>query len=182
MLDIDVSQATPRTAEPIAEKHLSAAVGLVNATHAGEDFFEPLTIDSLHGRLTRDPLYNIANLRGVFDGETLVAVAGLLDKGSHTTRIRIDRATGKETRSRSTAVVDWGYVPGRQDVFAELLACLAAETRALGRTSLTICEPRPGSLTLDLPHRRSAVSLFTPSLPPPAAVATSGLYFDLLNF
>ena len=118
----------------------------------------------------------------MFDGDALIAVTGLLDKGSHTARIRIDRATGRETRSRSAAVVDWGYAPGREDAFAELLACLAAETRALGRTSLTICEPRPGSLALELPHRRSAVSLFTPSLPPPADVAISGLYFDLLNF
>jgi GNAT superfamily N-acetyltransferase len=182
MLDIDVSEAAPRTAEPITEEHLPAAVDLINAAHAGEDFFEPLTLDSLRGRLTRDPLYSIANLRGVFDGGTLVAVAGLLDKGSHTARIRIDRATSKETRTRSAAVADWGYAPGREDAFTELLACLAAETRALGRTSLTICEPRPGSLALELPHRRSAVSLFTPSLPPPAGAAIRGLYFDLLNF
>jgi GNAT superfamily N-acetyltransferase len=182
MLDIDVSQAPPRTAEPTTEVHLPAVVDLINATHAGEDFFEPLTVASLRGRLTRDPLYSIANLRGVFEGASLVAVAGLLDKGSHTARIRIDRTAGRETRSRGAAVVDWGYAPGHEAAFAQLLACLAAETHALGRTSLTICEPRHGSLALELPHRRWAASLFTPALPPPADAAISGFFFDLLNF
>jgi GNAT superfamily N-acetyltransferase len=181
LLDIDVSQATPGTAEPIAEERLPEAVDLVNATRAGEDFFEPLTVDSLRARLTRDRAYGLANLRGVFNGGALIAVAGLLDKGAYTERIRIDRASGRETRSRSAAVVDWGYVPGRQGQFVELLDVLAADARALGRTTLTICQPRPDSLSPGLPFGHGAVSLFTPSLKPPATEAMGGLFFDLMN-
>jgi hypothetical protein len=181
LLDIDVSRATPGTAEPITEERLPEAVDLINATHAGEDFFEPLTVDSLRARLTRDRAYGLSNLRGVFNGGALIAVAGLLDKGAYTERIRIDRASGRETRSRSAAVVDWGYAPGRQGQFVELLDGLAANARALGRTTLTICEPRPDSLSPGLPYGRGAVSLFTPSLKPPPTEAIGGLCFDLLN-
>jgi GNAT superfamily N-acetyltransferase len=181
LLDIDASQATPGMAEPIAEERLPETVDLINATHAGEDFFEPLTIDSLRARLTRDRAYGLANLRGVFNGGALIAVAGLLDKGAYTERIRIDRASGRETRSRSAAVVDWGYAPGRQGQFVELLDVLAADARALGRTTLTICEPRPDSLSPGLLYGHGAVSLFTPSLKPPATEAMGGLFFDLMN-
>ena len=181
LLDIDVSQATPGAADPIAEERLPEAVDLINATHAGEDFFEPLTVASLRARLSRDRAYRFANLRGVFAGGALIAVAGLLDKGAYTERIRIDRASGRETRSRSAAVVDWGYAPGRQGQFVELLDFLAADARALGRTTLTICEPRADSFSPGLPYSRGAVSLFTPSLKPPATEAIGGLYFDLLN-
>jgi GNAT superfamily N-acetyltransferase len=181
LLDIDVSQATPSAAEPIAEGQLPEAVNLINATHAGEDFFEPLTVASLQARLSRDRTYGLANLSGLFDGRALIAVAGLLDKGAYTERIRIDRAAGRETRSRSAAVVDWGYAPGRQGQFVELLNRLSADARALGRTTLTICEPLPDSFSLRLPYRRGAVSLFTPSMKPPATKAIGGLYFDLLN-
>ncbi len=182
MLDIDVSGVSSAPAEAVVVGRLAEAVELINATHAGQDFFEPLTLVSMRGRLSRDPLYGIANLCGIFDEGRLVAVGGLLDKGSHTARIRVDRATGRETRTRSAAVVDWGYAAGREDAFQALLASLAAETRALGRTSLTVCEPRPNALVIDLPHRRSAVSLFTPSLPPAGDARSRGLYFDLLNF
>ena len=181
LLDIEVTQATPGTAMPIAEERLPEAVDLINTTHTGEDFFEPLTVDSLRARLSRDRAYGLANLRGVFAGGALIAVAGLLDKGAYTERIRIDRASGRETRSRSAAVVDWGYAPGRQGQFAELLDCLAADARALGRATLTICEPRPDSFSSSLPYRRGAVSLFTPSMKPPATETIGGLYFDLLN-
>ena len=181
LLDIDVPQTTPGTAEPIAGVRLPEAPDLINATHAGEDFFEPLTVDSLRARLSRDRVYGLANLRGVFAGGALIAVAGLLDKGAYTERIRVDRGSSRETRSRSAAVIDWGYAPGRQGQFAELLDCLAADARALGRTTLTICEPRADSFSPGLPYRRGAVSLFTPSMKPPAAEAIGGLYFDLLN-
>jgi GNAT superfamily N-acetyltransferase len=181
LLDIDVSQATPGAAEPIAEKQLPEAVDLINATHAGENFFEPLTVDSLRARLSRDRAYGLANLRGLFAGGALIAVAGVLDKGANTERIRIDRASGRETRSRSAAVVDWGYAPGRQGQFVELLDCLAADARALDRTTLTICEPQANSFSPGSPCKRGTVSLFTPSMKPPAVEAIGGLYFDLLN-
>lgn len=177
LVEIDVSQAPAVQAERLKEAHWPNAVELINRAHADHEFFEDLTVDRLRARLTRDPAYD--HLLGSFDGETLVAVGGLLDKGRYTERIRVDRATQEEKRSRTAAVVDWGYERGHYNEFVRLLGALCSEARALGRSSLTICEPRPGAITPALPHKRSAIALFTPSLGAPESV--DGLYFDLLN-
>lgn len=179
LVEIDVSRAPDATALRLSEEQWPAAVELINATHRGEDFFEALTVETLGARLTRDAAYSPDSLRGVFGGETLVAAGGVIDKGRYTERIRIDRSSGEEKRTRSAAIVDWGYAPGHEDAVAELLAALAADARSLGRKSLTVCEHRPGAITPALPHKRSAIALFTPSLGAPASV--DGLYFDLLN-
>lgn len=180
-LHIDTSQANAGSGEPIGEEHLDRVVALVNATHEGQDFFEPLTPASLRARLHRDSQYSITDLHGAFEGGELVAVAGLLDKGAHSERIDTNTATGEVVRSRRAAVVDWGFAPGHEPAFARLLERLAAEAHRLGRGELSICEPFPGAVPVGLPHIRSVISLFTPSLKPPEAEALRGLYFDPLN-
>ncbi len=181
ILEFDVSDADGGRATKIREEHLPEAVGLVNTTLASADFFEPLTVESLHARLSRDRFYSVDNLYGVFEGGSLVAVGGLRDKGATTERIRTDRTTGVTTRSRGAAVADWGWAPGHREAFGELLRSLAAEARALGRSTLAICEPSPGALPdPGLPSRRSAAALFTPTIQPPAAGAIRSLYADML--
>jgi ribosomal protein S18 acetylase RimI-like enzyme len=182
LLDFDVSEAQGQP-EAVPENQLGEAVRLVNMTHAGEDFFEPLTLKSLAARLSRDSQYSIDNFRGIFEGGTLVAVGGLWDKGATTERIHVERATGVTTRSRGAAVVDWGWASGRKDAFAELLRGLAAQARARGRSTLTICEPAAGTLPdPGLPQRRWAAALFTPTIQPPPAESIRGLYVDMLYF
>jgi hypothetical protein len=181
-LEFDVSEALGRQPERIAEEQLGEVVRLVNMTHAGEDFFEPLTLGSLAARLARDRQYSINNLHGIFEGGALAAVGGLWDKGATTERIHVERTTGVTTRSRGAAVVDWGWAPGRGEAFVELLRCLAAEARALGRSTLTICEPSPGAIPdPGLLHRRSTASLFTPTMQPPPGDSIRGLYYDMLS-
>ena len=179
--EIDVSRAQTDRAEGIPEERLGEAAELVNRTHAGEDFFEPLIEGSLADRLRRDARYSIGDYHGVFEGGTLVAVGGLWDRGATVERLRLDRTTGVATRSRGAAVVDWGWAPGRKGAFAGLLGCLAGGARALGRSALTICEPSPQALPdHGLPALSGSVSLFTPAMDPPPAEAIRGLYFDLL--
>ena len=181
LLEFDVSEAQGRQAERIPEKQLGEAVRLVNITHTGEDFFEPLTFESLATRLSRDRQYSINNLYGVFEGGALVAVGGLWDKGATTERIHVEPATGVTTRSRGAAVVDWGWAASRREAFIELLRCLAAEARALGRSTLTICEPSLGALPdPGLLRHRSTLNLFTPTIQPPPAESIRGLYVDML--
>jgi hypothetical protein len=111
----------------------------------------------------------------------LVAVAGFWDKGATTEAIRRDRSTGVTTRSRSAYAVDWGWAPGHSEAFARLLRGLAARAGDLGRTGLLVCEPAPGVVPdTGVPVRRSAVSLFTPTVQPPVADEVRGLYVDLL--
>ena len=181
LLEFDVSEAQWRQAERISEKQLGEAVRLLNMTHAGEDFFEPLTLESLGARLSRDGQYSSNDLYGIFEGGTLVAVGGLWDKGATTERIHVERTTGVTTRSRGAAVVDWGWAAGRSEAFIELLRGLATEARALGRSTLAVCEPSPGAVPdPGLLRRRSTLSLFTPTIKPPPAESIRGLYVDML--
>jgi ribosomal protein S18 acetylase RimI-like enzyme len=181
LVGFDVSEAQGRQAVRIPEEQLGEAVRLVNMTHAGEEFFEPLTLESLAARLSRDRQYSIDNLYGIFEGRTLVAVGGLWDKGATTESIHVERTTGVTTRSRDAAVVDWGWAAGRAESFSELLRCLAAEARAVGRSTLTVCEPSPGALPdPGLTRHRATVSLFTPTIEPPPAEFIQGLYVDML--
>lgn len=182
LLGFDVSEARPAQSQAMQEAQLPDVVGLVNATHAGEDFFEPLTLESLHERLGRDPRYGPGQLRGITDGGMLIAVAGLWDKGATTEQIHVDLATGTETRSRSAVVTDWGWRPGYEAAFAELLRGLAAEARLGVRSTIAVCEPSPGRIPdLGLPRETTQVSLYTPSFDPPEAGAIGGIYVDLLT-
>lgn len=182
LLALDVADARGKPAEAVPETRLEEAVKLVNTTHAGEDFFEPLTEESLSNRLNRDRQYSIDNLRGISEGGKLVAVAGLWDEGATKARIHVER-TGVTARSRDAAVVDWGWAPGGREAFAELLRGLAAQARALGRSTLSICEPSPAALPdPQLPGRRSTASLFSPTIQAPPAESVRGLYFDMLYF
>ncbi|MDO8617185.1 MAG: GNAT family N-acetyltransferase [Dehalococcoidia bacterium] len=181
LLEFDVPESQGGQAERIPDGRLEEAVRLVNTTHAGEDFFEPLTLESFAARLSRDRRYSIDDLYGTFEGGTLVAVGGLWDKGATTERIHTQRTTGVTTRSRGAAVADWGWAAGRREAFAELLRGLAAAARALGRSTLAICEPAPGALPdPGLVRRSSTASLFTPTIQPPAAGAIRGLHADML--
>jgi len=181
LLEFDLSEAQGRQAEKVPEERLGDVVALVNATHAGEEFFEPLTLESLSARLSRDRRYSMDNLHGLFEDGSLVAVGGLWDKGATTEQIHLDRATGVTTRSRGAAVADWGWAAGRREAFGELLRCLAAEARALGRSTLMVCEPSPDAIpNTGLPAHRLAASLFTPSMQPPPAASIRGLYADML--
>lgn len=182
LLEFDVRDAQAGRPEPVPHERLEEAVGLVNSTHAGEDFFEPLTVQSLTARLSRDGRYGFNDLYGIVKEGALAAVGGLWDRGAATERIQVDRVTGATTRSRAAAVVDWGWGAGRERAFVELLRGLAAEASALGRLALTICEPSPGAVPdPGFAGRRAVVALYTPALAPPPAEAIHGLYVDLLE-
>lgn len=186
LMAFDVSAATASGAQAlvdgVTEGQLSEVAALVNSMHTGEDFFEPLTVESFRKRLGRDPQYGPEHLRSVTGGGKLVAAAGFWDKGATTEQIHLDLATGVETRSRGAVVTDWGWAPGYEGAFANLLRGLAAEARALGRDRVVICEPSPGIIPdPGLTAEVVVVNLFTPSFDPPEADAIRGIYVDLLT-
>lgn len=178
---IDVSGADGTPAPKLAPARIEAAAALINATHQGQDLFEPLTAASMAARLRRDPAqYGIEHLRGAVAGGRLVAVAGLWDAGACMEEIRTDTRTGDVTRSRTASVLDWGWAPGGEAAFRDLLAALAAEARSLGRTALMLSEPAPDALPdIALPSSAFALSLFTPAVPPPAS-SPRGVFVDLV--
>jgi len=182
LLAFDVSGIEGARPRKVSMDQLGAVVEFVNSTHTGEDFFGPLTLGSLRERLSRDSQYGIENLYGVVEGGRLAAVSGLWDKGATTEEIRVDRATGSETRSRSTVVVDWGWAPGGESAFARLLRSLGVASRALGRQAMMICEPSPGMVPDSGLHRHEiSLNLYTPTIDPPAEGSVSGLCADLLT-
>ena len=161
--------------QPVPDHQLPEAARMVNATHDGQDFFQPLTADTLAARSRWAPLF------GVAEGAALVAIAGLWDRGAATARVQRDRDRGVETRSREAAVTDWGWAPGHGEAFASLLGGLASEARALGRDSLTICEPFPGAFPSPaLASHCGNVALFTPGLQPPPRESIKGVFIDML--
>jgi len=175
IISIDVAGATDEPPELLGEDRLAEATDLINATHAGEDFFAPLAIETLRKRSRWAPL------NGVVEGDALVAVAGLWDRGLATARIQRNSAAGTESMTREAAVTDWGWKSGFDEAFAGLVAGLAAKACDMGRDALTICEPRPGALPpAGLPHRTASIALFTPALPPPAPDAIKGIFVDML--
>ena len=179
--EFDVAAAHGSPAHGVTERQLDDVVEMVNTTHSGEEFFEPLTPDSLAARL-RARLYGVSSLRGLYEGGKLVAVAGLWDRGATTERIHFDSTTGTTSRSRGAAVPDWGWAVGWRKAFPELLRALAAEARALGRSGLTICEPLRGAVPdIGLARRRSTAAVYTPTLLPPPRDLISGLWVDLLH-
>lgn len=178
-LDVTGAEGPPPT--PVSRSQLAEAMALINATHADEDFFQPLTPESLSERLSRDPQYGIGDVYAMSEGGRLNAVAGLWDKGATTEQIRLDQA-GTETLSRGTAVTDWGFAPGHEAAFAELLRSLAAMSRTLGRQTMVMCEPRPGMVPdLGLPRHDVDLCLYTPTIDPPDVRDIKGLFADLLT-
>lgn len=174
IISFDPASAPQTRPEPLEAERLQEAMGLINSTHAGEDFFEPLTAETLAARARWAPLF------GVVGGGRLVAVAGLWDRGAATARVQRDQA-GAETRFREATVTDWGLATGHEDAFVSLLVSLASAARELDRDSLTVCEPYPGALpTTTLSSRASAIALFTPGLEPPGRSDIKGIFIDML--
>jgi hypothetical protein len=176
ILSIPLSEAASGRPQPLDLARVSEAARLVNSTHDGEDFFSPLTAETLAARA------HWASLYGVVASGALVAVAGLWDRGAATERVQRDRATGEVTRSREAAVTDWGWAQGGEEAFVGLLRALVVEARDMGRDALTICEPHPDALAAaGLQAESGKVALFTPGLPVPAADSVRGVFIDMLQ-
>lgn len=180
--NFDVSDADAPLAEPVDPSRLVEVAHLVNQAHDGEDLFEPLTASSLKKRLQCDPSqYGVGHLRGIVREGRLVAAAGLWDEGASMEEVRSDVSTGETTRSTGAAVLDWGWLPGEEESFRDLLRSLAAEARGLGRNTLLLCEPSPNALPdIGLTSQTWALSLFTPGIAPPPRDSIRGLFADLL--
>ncbi|HWQ27603.1 MAG TPA: GNAT family N-acetyltransferase [Dehalococcoidia bacterium] len=176
--DFEVAGAHRDVSTPVPPARWSEAVALVNSTHEREEWFWPLTVDALADRLARDGRYGPSNLRGLYHRGRLVAVAGLWNLGASLAIVRRNRVTGAVRRRTEAVALDWGYAPGHEDAFAELLRSLAARAREWGRDTLTICDP--GSAPeAGLPSITWSLNLFTPGIPSPAADAVAGLFIDL---
>jgi hypothetical protein len=118
---------------------------LINRTHAGRDLFRPYSADSLTERLEFDtppfyphrPTYSGEDFRVLERGGTIVACAGLWDRGRDVRERWRHRESQQERVVSSAALLDIGFAAGAEDAMASLIEHLAGETGVLGRDFLT---------------------------------------------
>lgn len=135
------------TVRPVRPEDLGGCVNLVNITHEGLDLFRPYSVEFLESHLD-DPSWGPkpAFLAPVFgwddyavvedDTGTVVACGGLWDRGRDVREEWTNAATGESRTLAVTALLDWGYAPGRPDAMAELVRSFLATTGRLGRSHL----------------------------------------------
>ena len=126
---------------------LPRCVELINRTHEGLDLFRPYTVDFLESHLDDpawgpkpafwSPVFGWEDYAVVEDGTgAVVACGGLWDRGRDIREVWRNEQTGQERTIEATALLDWGYEPGRADAMALLLRSFLGRTADLGRSHL----------------------------------------------
>lgn len=138
---------TGLTIRAVRPADLGRCVELVNATHDGLDLFRPYSVEHLESHLD-DPSWGpkpgfLASVFGwddyavVEDGAgTVVACGGLWDRGRDVREQWTKPATGESRTLVTTALLDWGYAPGRPDAMAALVRSFLRRTTAIGHSHL----------------------------------------------
>ncbi len=132
---------------PVRPDDLPRCVELINRTHAGLDLFRPYTTDFLESHLDDpawgpkpsfwSPVFGWADYAVVEDAAgALVACGGLWDRGRDIREVWSNEQTGQQRSIEATALLDWGYAPGRADAMGALLRSFLERTALLGRTHL----------------------------------------------
>ncbi len=125
---------------------IRACIALVNRTHRGLDLFRPYTVEFLHRRLDDPawgpkldwwtPVYGWDDYYVVEEDGRLVACAGLWDRGRHVREVWCNPKTGEREVLECTALLDFGWAPGREDAMARLVRHLVNVTADLDRSRL----------------------------------------------
>lgn len=131
---------------PVRRSDIRRCVALINRTHRGQDLFRPYTDDFLRSRLDDPhwgkkppwwtPVYGWEDYSVVEEGGKIVACGGLWDRGQHMRERWRDRESGDQRVVSSTALLDFGYAPGREDAMTSLIERFVAETDGRGRDRL----------------------------------------------
>ncbi len=121
-------------------------VALINGTHEGLDLFRPYREEFLKSRLDDPcwgpkpkswvPVYGWEDYYVLEEDGRVVACAGLWDRGKHVRDIWRHTGTDKSRVVENTALMDFGYAPGREDGMARLIEYLIGVTEELGRGQL----------------------------------------------
>ncbi len=132
---------------PVRPDDLPRCVELVNGTHQGLDLFRPYTVEFLESHLDDpawgpkpsfwSPVFGWADYFVVEDASgTVVGCGGLWNRGRDIREVWRNGTTGEQRTVEATALLDWGYEPGRADAFGVLLESFLERTARLGRTHL----------------------------------------------
>ena len=125
---------------------LRSCIALINRTHRGQDMFRPYSMEYLEQRLDDPfwgekpefwvPVYGWPDYFVVEEDGKVVACAGLWDKGKNVRELWCHKETGEKRSFDSTALLDFGYLRGREDAMALLIRYFVTVTHRLGRSYL----------------------------------------------
>ena len=134
-----------------ARDDIPRCVELINRTNEGLDLWRPLTVERLSDKLSegiwgeRPPgfpgqphVYGWDEYYVLEENGTIVACAGLWDRGRDIRDRWQHKESGEEKVIEVTAVLDFGFADGAEASMARLIAFLIGETASLGRDYLTV--------------------------------------------
>ncbi|MEM7326686.1 MAG: hypothetical protein AAF531_26610 [Actinomycetota bacterium] len=141
----ELGRRSPRV-RPATEDDLDHCIGLINRTNDGLDLFRPYTADYLDRRMS-DPawgpkpvfyptVYGLAEYRVLEVDGTIVACAGLWDRGRDVREVWVGPDGDDGFTVDPTAVMDLGVAEGHEAAMAELLSHLLAESATLNRSGM----------------------------------------------
>ncbi len=143
------ARAVPSVAErirPARPEDFERCVALINRTHGGRDLFRPYTAEFLTDRLDVGlpdtgphgwkPAYCLDDFYVVERGETIMACAGLWDRGRDLRERWRHRETGDERVISVAALLDIGFAEGHERALANLIEQFIGLTHGLGRDYL----------------------------------------------
>ena len=144
---VDADGAGDGIVRTVRADDLPRCVELINRTHEGLDLFRPYTVEFLESHLDDpawgpkpafwSPVFGWEDYAVVEDGAgAVVACGGLWDRGPRHPRGVAPRADGEQRTIEATALLDWGYEPGRADAMAVLVRSFLGRTADLGRSHL----------------------------------------------
>lgn len=154
-------------------------VEILNAAHEGEEMFMPYTVERLAARLGRAPAqYSWEHLL-----VTERAVLGVWPEGESTS-VRVVEPSGEVIESCGGSVLDFGYLPGAEEEFMDLLRAACASLAARGMSDLSIFSS-PGTRHWELVSslgRPSPFWFWTTEIAQPEGSDERGLYVDHIYF
>lgn len=131
---------------PTRPEDTPLCIDLINQTHNGQDLFRPYTTDFFERRMNDGgwgpkpdwwiPVYGREDHWVLEEDGQPIACAGLWDRGRHLRDRWRHHESGQIKVVERTALLDFGFAPGREDALVRLIEFLLGRTHDLGRAAL----------------------------------------------
>jgi hypothetical protein len=168
--------AGPPTGRRATPDDAARIVEIINGCHDREEVFVPYSPESFSARMQRAPrLYSWGDV--LLDGEAVVGV--------WPAHLRVSLEThGRRTEAVRATVLDYGFLPGADGAFEQLLRAWCGRLVEEGHTelSLILSEGSPGFGIASRLAKKMEPFAFRMSVPEPPGAKERGLYVDAIYF
>lgn len=125
---------------PISSDDIDPVIDIINSTHGGRDLFMPYTRGRFLRRVLRHNSYSLDTFYvSVTKEGDIAAVAGLWEVVHLSREIWVDKQTGAEEIKTPSVIADWGYRPGHEDDFVQLLHYICALPQIVASRGIMLC-------------------------------------------